>query len=901
MQKAIFVAVLALLVGAGTWFFLFGDDAGPGIAVAEDAMSRRSEPETAVAGAGQVADTTVADATASVDPSARDAVLTANIEGRPLPDDAERITITVVDPRTDTPVAGAKVFWHDQDVWQLVQALPEHELPADPETLWRDHERLAALVGWQTRSDRDGKATIAVTAESQIRARAEGTWGMLVLRRNAVEPPTGHRLLLQPDVVVQVRVLDAEGRAACDVPVQLVPIDAKGAPVRHFGWQALARTRAPDGIATIEHLQSLRHEAANDQGIELDTVRWHVRAALPGNDDPGEPLDLENAPTEPITLRLPPCGSVHVRAVLAGQPAPGFRQASMHSRDERGERGRRKFEAARSERVAEDGVARFQHVPLQAALWVGSNTGGYMHAQCNGPAQAGQVVEVTLKHADESLLLRGRLVDAERQPIVSRNIQGQLRGPELHNWLQFRTEADGTFMVTAGTSRKNNALEQCFFTLQRPDQPPLRADVSPRTLRPGIEDLGDVVLVEPKALVGGRFVQPDGAPFTKPVSVWVEREEPTRDGKGMRWRHMGTEEFFDKQGNFRIYALTEPKRHRLNVHTVSALHLAPTDFVPGCQDLILTLTPGKPMAASVLLPAKALTHLVQATLKPAGASSAAAKEGQPKEVTTQPQQQADERFDLQWGALTPGTYALEIRLWTQKTPLVTFTDIEVPQPAGGDPRLVDIDLRPLVRMATLEIVDAEGKPAEIGDGMLVAAGLPIDSEWEGYPIDGPRSELLLPPGAQDWVVLHPGYRPQPVHIGGDKTTVRMERWPTIDVVVNDIPQLPEGAVLQAAAKLDGAPKLRYKKPWDSGETEDLLAPEGDAVPLENGRAKLPVGDGMHSLSLSLRLKRKSYEFGGVTPAKVMSTAGSVALQVPAEEWEKAKAAVQAKDPAPKPK
>jgi len=61
---------------------------------------------------------------------------------------------------------------------------------------------------------------------------------------------------------------------------------------------------------------------------------------------------------------------------------------------------------------------------------------------------------------------------------------------------------------------------------------------------------------------------------------------------------------------------------------------------------------------------------------------------------------------------------------------------------------------------------------------------------------------------------------------------------------------------------------------------------------ENGRVKLPIGDGPFGLQLILRSDNHNQVLEGVQPAQILSTAGQVAVQVPEESWKKALAELE---------
>jgi hypothetical protein len=906
MKTLVTLAISTLLLGSAAWWFLLRDEV---FAAAPSPLDSNVPTALVKAAAAAIDPGAEAPAVDTIGPNhdiaARNDAVDAPTAGRPLPDDAEWITVTIIDKANDAPVPGAEVFWVDTDAWEYLQTLPADSWQHDAQTIWQDHDRLATLAGWRTRSNANGQARIAVAAQSTVYARADGGYGTAFLRRNTIEPDGGHRLFLLPEQAVTVRVVDAAGEPAFGVPVQIVPIDAAGKPQGQYMWQSMAKTKEPDGRATIPHLQVLQQNAAQSLDLGKQPLRWHVRPALCGLEAPGEPIDLAAPPAEPILLRLPACGELHVRAVFRGQPIADFDQAYLYPTWE----GNRKFRNYQIQAVGSDGVARFRFMPLGTKVVTYASAGGGLQQEGEGPVHQGQIVELTLAPEDERMLLRGRLVDSERQPLAKQRVSFFLKMTDGQHQTQFMTNADGSFTVAAGHATPDDGVvEECSFSIVRAKSPTLQARASLRAVRPGIEDLGDLVATEPKPLVAGKLVDADGAPFTRRAHAWVEqRSTDEGDDAGPRllfpgaehgWEHVNASTFIDPQGNFRVYSETckfGGQRHRLRVQATTALPIAPVEFAPGRTDLVVTLTAGTLLAASVLLPATAPTEHLRAELLPKQPQPAAA--GKPTDpLTASPQAQRDERFDLQWGALAPGSYTLKFSLWTQRKPFLEVTDIQVPPPDGGDPRLRDIDLRPFLRIGTLELLDLEGKPTEPDSSMLVPSGLSSDVEWQGFDIGRSRTKLLLPSGAHDWLLVGGTHRPQPVHFAGEVATVRLEPWPTLEVLIPGVPELAENCFLYVTAPVVNPTKIRVHRQRFRGEEDDLMAPSAYQCQVENGRAQVPIGDGVHRLQLQIQGEDGGYEFANLTPTTVLSSARSVTLQVPAEEWDKAKAVV---NPTPK--
>ena len=891
-QKVLLTGLCALLLGAICAVLMLGngEDDGPQLAP-QDAAPANAGPAAMPSDATAPA---VAEASgpAAGDAAARDAVADATGK-RPIPDGATWITVTVIDAASQAPVPGAEVSWYDEKAW-------EHLMPRrsrfqwDPaiQQIWRQPEAIAARVGWQTRTDDKGQARVALCDNSTVAALHEGKFGQLLLRKNTVTPTGGHRLLLTPDHSLVVRVVDDAGEPCSLVPINVQPYGKDDKEIGNFRWQTLGTTGA-DGMATLPHMQQLLKQAQDEQ-LELSMARWHVRPMLPGDPQRGVQITLDNPPTEPVLLRLGPSGAIKVRATNGGQPLASFDRAQMQE-DRSGQPEDNMWVMPRNAPVDPDGWARFRHVPLGRRFHVMDGSGN-LRTSAPGPLARGQEVEVVLRVANDALTLTGRIIDSERMPVADEQFQVQARGPNVRHWGECRTDAQGRFLVTVGKPRKDNRIDELTFTLQvQTGDQPKRAELTPRTLRPGVEDVGDLVLGEGTLVVAGRLVAGDAA-YTKQMHLDVEVQDApsnTKDGsqRQPRWRSIDNQLLFvDGKGAFRVSGKAGNGRHRLTIHPHEALPLAPIEFQPGEKDLVVRIDPGAPLAASVMLPERLESDTISAVLIPAKPPAPEQKRGD-GQLTAHPENGREERYDLQWAAAPLGSYALELRLRTQVAPLMRLEAVEVPGPEGGDPRLVDIDLRGMVRKLTLNLLAADGKPLDDANGMLFAGGQREDTDWVGQQFWQTKFPVLLPQGQLDLLLCAQGFQPQALRgpIVGDTLDVRLEPWPTVEVVVPNVPQLPKGADLSAQLQPTAAPTGVVKNQWGNSNRADYMTANG-STSLENGRGKVAIGDGPHRLRIRLEANRRSHEFKNVAPEQVLANAGSVVVQITEEQWKQALAA-----------
>src|SRR5436190_3571119 len=594
-------------------------------------------------------------------------------------------------------VGGALVRWFDDSSWSFLQE-QQPLLPDERAWLAYDGERVADRAGWCTTADAGGKARIAVTQDTSVLAESEDRFGTLYLRSNTLEPAGGHLVELGPDRRLQIQVVDDGGTPCTDV---LVALDAL-VNGEDWGWSALARTQAPDGVATLRRLQAF---VDVDWIARAGNVVLRPRVGLPGHEVHGATFAVHELPEQTIVLRLPPCGSVRVRGEFAGKRLPGFDVVVMQSGD--GDWTR----CMSSRRVDADGWARYPLVPLGKQFSAWSEAFGGVWSEFAGPVRAGQQVDAVLAPVDGAIVLRGRLLARDRAPVVTHDVTLRAWGPEFDSTVTARTDANGRFEVSLGQVRDDCRVDRIRVDCERKGEPTLRALAAARTLRAGVEDLGDLLPADLPLIAGGRFTSVQPVPFAE-VGICIQRFAD--DGE---WQCVqDTLAHAAADGTFSVRGDVEPGRYRLVAGAQHVLPAAPIEFALGTRDLVVALDRGCRVAASVLLPAKTpedtvLAHLVPAT--PLTDSDALRDR-----LCASPTQDCKERRDLSWQTVPAGTYTLELCSHAE-APLLRIPDVHVPGEDGGDPRLRDIDLRPLVQLVTLNVHGATGELLEQASGTAI--------------------------------------------------------------------------------------------------------------------------------------------------------------------------------------
>ncbi|MCA8948017.1 MAG: hypothetical protein KDE27_00850 [Planctomycetes bacterium] len=871
MNPRLLLLLLAIVFGAGAvWLFTLGDDEAPHAAAPGTADTVAPESAPTAANGDEPATPTEAD-TSDSSTAARDAVATRDALV-PIPADAQWIEVRIVEDATDRPLPGATVLWSDGAILEALQADPTLLGPEDV-GIRADVEQIAARFGWRTTADDRGVARVHRTESTQVAARLGELYGTAKVGTGLVPPNGGFEVRLAPDRELLVRVVSAAGEPAFGVPVAL-RWQTEDNPHRNLlTWQPLASTRAPDGIAHLPHSQLWRDSLPKDRPFTL-----MVATHMPGFDDPGVGITLEALPSEPVELRLPACGRVGVRAELDGAAVESewislYEQASTAMRMQR---------PTLSLPASPGDWTWFENVPIGRPYGASTRVhGGSLTAQFDGPVAAGGEVRIVLAPNGETMMLTGRLVDRDRRPLVATEFRFRVRGGR-NDGGGLTTDDDGRFVMILGRARNGAKASTLRFDVQRGDERPLVAELPPRELHPGTEDVGDVVLGLGELVLAGSS-SCDGEPCRLPQGSSISRSEE-QEGREPRWRASRDLTFWSADdGTFEFRGSIPAGRLRLNVGQREFLPVEPIEFAAGTRGLKVELERGATLQATMLLPDADWQSPV-VTLAPATAGGDAAR----KEVNARVWKRDDGRQQAKWERVEPGSYTLRIRLTGVETPIHEVPDVRMPPPAGGDPRLVDIDLTDRVLVQTVRIFDPLGEPIENVQGGVFPNGQDENGELRGVAFVGATSRLLLPRGTTGAMVGVEGYRPAFVDLDGTPLDLRLEPWPRATVVfanLSTLAALPAGAELQVRLR-PGESERRWRIYWRGGTVGELLGPPSNWTEVKDGRAEIPVGDEPRALDLRVRHRRKSATIA-IAAVEVSNTTPNVRVDVPAAGWDAA--------------
>lgn len=778
----------------------------------------------------------------------------------PIPANARWCPVRVVDAATGEPIAGAEVvslYEHKGwSPWTMLSGLP----PDDEERFACDRELLARTFGDTATSDARGVVRVAVAPRgASLYARHDNRYGDLHIDVDAEPPPGGFRIRLEHDREVRVQVLDATGQPAIGVPVRPVhdgePERQNDTPVRY----ECVRTQAPDGIARLPHLQELwPATAAGSEGT------WRMRIELPFLTDRSAPFDPWAPPAEPLVLQLPPTGQVLARTVFEGRGPDHIDQILLFPDDAQALRNENRAAWRTSE---PDGWVVFRHVPLGQQYVARASFAGWMERSFEGPVAPGEVVRLEFAPRSDQVVIVGRLTDERGAPLsgaqVGIDYEWQVGGSGRGSGGDgVSTDSDGRFRYHAIGGGRELEHTRLDLVYERPDAPPLRAKLGPRTFATGSTDLGDVVMAPDPVLVAGRLqFPPEIQPFEVRLAVYLVEQVEAND----LWQ--------DAEGNFVVPAElgaalpTGPGALQVQVRGKDVGPRVP--FTPGQQDLVVPVVLGAGLWATVLLPHE-LPYGLFGHLR----STPDAEWNPWHRAWPEPHDRGVEA--LHWRDITPGRYTLELRLEGVAKPLLSLADVEVPGPAAGDPRLLGIDLRSLVQVVTVRVAAAAPFTDRLARATLQ---LPIPQQpptgrTEFRVVDG-VARCLLPAGPRDLFVRCPDL--QTVALAGvqGEVTVVLQPWPEVQLTFPDLPALPAGVTVTASLAVDA----------DTLALHELQPNERREI--SNGTAMLRVGPGSHRIRLTLQGPVGSAEVEPAPDRRIRSDSGYAEIRVDIAPWQRA--------------
>ncbi len=348
---------------------------------------------------------------------------------------APRRILRVVDHYRREPVAGAEVFVATQEA-MMIAALKRGvaALTRMPE----EHRQFLVEAGKRYVTDEEGSVEVLGSAsQAVVLARHGDTFGIDALKTDGEVQV----IVLEPDKLLRVRVLDSTGRAVAGVPVALLGTTrgVSGHPGQDLPLSR-ATTAAEEGGEPHAVLAWFQHSLA--QHYE----QLSVALDFPLTESVRLPVHPTRWPSGTVDLELPPVGSVRLTIRDRDVDSPvGRRTALLRTRPEEG------FPAWTPEpgslsRTARDGSYRFWPVGLDTELVVSvysTDPGVPVMKELLDPTRDGEEREVELDVGGRLVIFTGRLLEPDGRPCASSSLIAELGDPE--NFVHFGLEEDGSF------------------------------------------------------------------------------------------------------------------------------------------------------------------------------------------------------------------------------------------------------------------------------------------------------------------------------------------------------------------------------------------------------------------------------------------------------------------------
>jgi len=650
------------------------------------------------------------------------------------------------------------------------------------------------------------------------------------------------------------------------------------------------------GTAWIPHLQVLVSERRWIRGL---VDRTAVRGAMPGVASESATFDPAEPPAE-VQLRLPPAGRITVRAFDDAGPVANYHltlqvvpDGEEHDNEVPEVLGTREWTVP----VSKAEPATFEHVVLGRRFRAQFRQDALKAAAVfSGPQHPGQEVSVALHAVVESSVLVGRAVDQDLDPIGNASLRFSYATEGGAGTRLVATDAAGRFRINLGHASAQRTLTKGEISLVEggttsPASPGLIHLIAPRSLLPGDEDLGDVVLGEAALLAAGHLQESleNGTASDGTVDIAVERAH-WRGGEPRWERDPIATVGFPAPGFFEVWGVARSGRYRLRVQGPRHLPVEPMEFTPGARDLEIPLLRGGALRATLLVEEEVGDDDLVIEIRPltppvAGPMTLAMARDR---LRARAERSDGELRCYRWEGLWPAAYAVEVKARSGRVPLST---VPVQITAGEQTILKDIDLRERLRVVRLQVLGPGGQVIPDGHRNLVL----VDSgNGSKNPKTEPRcleirdglARIVTGSRFTDVVVVADGFLPKRVRGFPGDNTVLLEKVPRVTVSIRSgLSSLPESHAMDVRLVARGTNLFR-----GGG-----VSPEKVRVDAA-GNVSVPVAnDGWYRVMVYVSRGDQSVRIGRVEPGEVRiaepKTATPINVRVPLDALREALAAL----------
>lgn len=605
------------------------------------------------------------------------------------------------------------------------------------------------------------------------------------------------------DAGLRVRVVDAHGRSASDVPVILrQPLEGRSG----YSWGGRPVRTAADGTAKVPIAERLEGS-------------WDLTFAFPLRDPPVLAIDVDAPPPHPVTLTLPETGSLLVRCLdPAGKPAGDAAEVELKTdvwphgpwqRVKLGADG-----SARLPRVGLGLVFELSAKPRDRSLGTKpSKTSG------PGPVRAGEEAMLVVTFGAERLpVLVGRFVDENGKPLPAGFVAAIDRlepgDRKSRTWQRVTVDDQGRFRLVVRFVCPPNGTYVTVLERLAADGNFLKeahkatVDLAPYTA-PVDHEIGDVVLGKGPVVLAGRCVDQNGAPVDD-----VELVIGYRSRAG-HW--IGNPNIYvverEGDGRFRVHWHRGPETPTgtldVKIQHPMGIRSADFDVEVGSTGRTFVITLGGGIAGSLELDGASARTLSMFVKWPKGARTVGLRR--------------DGGFEAK--GIEPGTVDVYVLARGgqpgRDEPLAVVEGVVVPAGrVGRDPRLQGLAVASPPEAVTLSVVDVAGRPVS-GVIVLTRGDRPRRlgrSDREG------RVHLVAREAKRELILVRNGYRTTALSGLEESRTVTLRPGLSVKLVI---------AGLAAAGDLEPRVRVRLSPatmtPLSRRHAVGPWQPRGDAV------------------------------------------------------------------------